>query len=73
MISDFDNIEFDNNINKCFENDNSEPYSPFQSLLFILPKTSFDLLPKCYKDFPTEAPEYFPENVEIDYNGKHTP
>jgi 5'-3' exonuclease len=73
MISDFDNIDFDNKITDIFENDKSEPYSPFQSLLFILPKTSFDLLPKCYKDFPTQAPEYFPENVDIDYNGKHTP
>jgi len=76
MISDFDNINFnfdDNNLNNIFENDKSEPYSPFQSLLFILPKTSFDLLPPCYKDFPNQAPEYFPENVEIDYNGKHTP
>jgi len=73
MISDFDNIDFDNKIADIFENDKSEPYSPFQSLLFILPKTSFDLLPKCYKDFPTQAPEYFPENVDIDYNGKHTP
>ena len=76
MISDFDNINFnygDNNLNKIFEGDKSEPFSPFQSLLFILPKTSFDLLPPCYKEFPNQAPEYFPENVEIDYNGKHTP
>ena len=76
MISDFDNINFNfenNNLTKIFENDNSEPFSPFQSLLFILPKTSFDLLPKCYNVFPSQAPEYFPENVDIDYNGKHTP
>ena len=73
MISDFNNIEFKENIDKTFENDKSEPYSPFQSLLFILPKTSFDLLPPCYKDFPSQVPEYFPENVDIDYNGKHTP
>ena len=75
MISDFENIDFNFNekLDKIFENDKSEPYSPFQSLLFILPKTSFDLLPPCYKNFPEQAPEYFPENVDIDYNGKHTP
>ena len=75
MISDFENIDFNfnENLDKIFENDKSEPYSPFQSLLFILPKTSFDLLPPCYKNFPEQAPEYFPENVDIDYNGKHTP
>ena len=76
MISDFENIDFNYNSNdliKLFENDKSEPFSPFQSLLFILPKTSFDLLPPCYKEFPNQAPEYFPENVDIDYNGKHTP
>ena len=77
MISDFDNIDFNyeknNNLISFFEKDTSEPYSPFQSLLFILPKSSFDLLPPCYKEFPNQAPEYFPENVEIDYNGKHTP
>ena len=73
MISDFNNIEFDPNINNIFENDKSEPYSPFQSLLFILPKTSFDLLPPCYQKFPEQAPEYFPDKVDIDYNGKHTP
>ena len=75
MISDFENIDFNfnENLDKIFENDKSEPYSPFQSLLFILPKTSFDLLPPCYKNFPEQAPEYFPENVNIDYNGKHTP
>ena len=73
MISDFDNVEYDNEkIQKLFENDDSKPFSPFQSLLFILPKTSFDLLPECYKDFPNQAPEYFPEKVDIDYNGKHT-
>ena len=73
MISDFENINIKENIDKIFENDKSEPYSPFQSLLFILPKTSFDLLPPCYSKFPEQAPEYFPENVDIDYNGKHTP
>ena len=73
MISDFINFDFDENILKIFENDKSQPFSPFQSLLFILPKSSFDLLPPCYKNFPEQAPEYFPENVEIDYNGKHTP
>ena len=74
MISDFVNIDYNyDNLDKIFENDKSEPYSPFQSLLFILPKSSFDLLPPCYKNFPEQAPEYFPENVDIDYNGKHTP
>ena len=73
MISDFENINFNENINKVFENDKTEPYTPFQSLLFILPKSSFDLLPQCYKSFPEQAPEYFPEKVDIDYNGKHTP
>ena len=74
MLSDFVNTNYNyENLDKIFENDKSEPYSPFQSLLFILPKSSFDLLPACYKSFPEQVPEYFPENVDIDYNGKHTP
>ena len=37
MISDFENIDFNynQNLDKFFENDKSEPFSPFQSLLFI--------------------------------------
>ena len=73
MISDLQFIKLNNNVNNLidiFEKDNSEPFNPYQSLLFILPKQSFNLLPNCYRNIPNIIPEYFPDKVEIDYNGK---
>ena len=58
------------NIFEVFNNNKSEPFNPYQSLLFILPKQSFNLLPNCYKDIPVQIPAYFPDKIEIDYNGK---
>ena len=73
MISDFPEITIDDsiyNIFDKFDNGISEPFNPYQSLLFILPKQSFNLIPNCYKNIPKEIPEYYPDKVEIDYNGK---
>jgi 5'-3' exonuclease len=73
MISDFNNIKeyLDYDIENCF--DYGEPYSPFQSLLFILPKTSRDLFPKCYWSIYEEMSELFPQKFGIDFNGKKMP
>ena len=73
MISDYKDINIDLSIyNKydSFDKDKSEPFNPYQSLLFILPKESFNLLPECYKEIPLILKEYFPDKIEIDYNGK---
>jgi 5'-3' exonuclease len=72
LISDFNTITYNPNLNNIFINNKTNPFKPFQSLLFILPKTSFNLLPKCYEEILKEIPEYYPENFKIDYNGKHT-
>ena len=73
MISDYSEINIDNSLYKIFntfDKDKSEPFNPYQSLLFILPKQSFNLLPECYKDIPIKLKEYFPDEIVIDYNGK---
>ena len=73
MISDYSEINIDNklyNIYDIFDKDKSEPFDPYQSLLFILPKESFNLLPLCYKDIPQILKEFFPDKIDIDYNGK---
>ena len=75
MISDYSEINIDNklyDIYDVFAKDKSEPFAPYQSLLFILPKESFNLLPECYKDIPNLLKEYFPDKIDIDYNGKYT-
>ena len=74
MISDYSEINLDKSIFKniydIFDNDKSEPFNPYQSLLFILPKESFNLLPQCYQQIPQLLKEYFPDKIDIDYNGK---
>ena len=72
MISDFHEIKLNNlyGIFNLFDKDTTQPFDPYQSLLLILPKQSFNLLPNCYKDIPNEIPDYFPEKVDIDFNGK---
>jgi 5'-3' exonuclease len=73
MISDYSEIIINESLYNMFDlfnKDKSEPFNPYQSLLLILPKQSFNLLPKCYRDIPSQIPEYFPEKIEIDYNGK---
>ena len=73
MISDFHEVKLNNSIYgtfHLFDKDTSQPFDPYQSLLLILPKQSFNLLPSCYKDIPKEIPDYFPEKIEIDFNGK---
>jgi 5'-3' exonuclease len=74
MISDYSEINIDKSIFKniydIFDNDKSEPFNPYQSLLFILPKESFNLLPQCYQQIPQLLKEYFPDKIDIDYNGK---
>ena len=73
MISDYSEININKtlyNLYDIFDKDKSEPFAPYQSLLFILPKQSFNLLPECYKDIPTILKEFFPDKIDIDYNGK---
>ena len=73
MISDYSEINIDKslyNLYEYFDKDKSEPFNPYQSLLFILPKQSFNLLPECYKEIPVILKEYFPDKIDIDYNGK---
>ena len=73
MISDYSEINIDKslyNLYDYFDKDKSEPFNPYQSLLFILPKQSFNLLPECYKEIPVILKEYFPDKIDIDYNGK---
>ena len=73
MISDFPEIKINHSIYGVFskfDRDNSKPFAPYQSLLLILPKQSFNLLPNCYQKIQNEIPEYFPDKIEIDYNGK---
>jgi len=42
----------------------SEPFTPFEQLMFILPKQSFKLLPKVLND--SELDEYYPKNFILD-------
>ena len=77
MISDFQEIKLNKTTYEQFDifdkitsGAESEPFKPYQSLLFILPQQSYNLLPKCYSDIPSKVPEYFPEKIDIDYNGK---
>ena len=73
MISDYSEISIDENLYNLydiFDKDKSEPFTPYQSLLFILPPESFNLLPECYKEIPIKMKEYFPDTFNIDYNGK---
>ena len=73
MISDYKEINIDSSLYNVYDNfqkDKSQPFDPYQSLLFILPKESFNLLPECYKEIPLILKEYFPDKVDIDYNGK---
>jgi 5'-3' exoribonuclease 1 len=73
MISDFHNIKeyLDYDIDKSFNY--GQPYSPFQSLLFILPKTSKTLFPQCYWRVFETFPDFYPNKFDIDFNGKKMP
>lgn len=70
MISDFEKMkdmldyEIDENLLP------SQPYTPFQSLLFILPRKSKNLVPSCFWSIYEELPHYYPEKFGIDFNGK---
>ena len=73
MISDYKEINIDSSLYNVYDNfqkNKSQPFDPYQSLLFILPKESFNLLPECYKEIPLILKDYFPDKVDIDYNGK---
>ena len=72
MISDFEKIKdfLDYDIDSTFVKD--EPFSPFQSLLMILPEKSKNLLPNCYHGsfVDDKLKEYYPDKFAIDFNGK---
>ena len=77
MISDLPAIKINKTTYEQFDilekrtsESDSKPFKPYQSLLFILPQQSFNLLPKCYREIPSKIPEYFPEKIDIDFNGK---
>ena len=73
MISDFNKIReyLDYDIDNYFTKD--EPFKPFESLLFILPKKSRDLFPSCYWSIFEEFEHLFPNEFKIDFNGKRMP
>jgi len=49
----------------------TEPYTPFQQLLSIMPIRSFKLLPSCYRAIATnELKDFFPDDFSVDLNGK---
>lgn len=74
LISDFVDYDYSQKkLDELFFNDNTQPFEPFLSLLFILPKCSFNLLPSCYSNIPDELEDLYPLKYEIDYNGKRTP
>jgi 5'-3' exonuclease len=73
MISDFNKIReyIDYDVESSILKD--KPFNPFESLLFILPKKSQDLIPPCYWSVFEEFPELYPDNFKIDFNGKRMP
>jgi 5'-3' exonuclease len=49
----------------------TEPYTPFQQLLAILPIRSMRLLPDCYRNIATnDLKDFFPDDFSVDLNGK---
>jgi 5'-3' exonuclease len=49
----------------------TEPYTPFQQLLAILPIRSMRLLPDCYRKIATnDLKDFFPDDFSVDLNGK---
>jgi len=73
MISDFVNIKdyLDYDLDQVFIRDVA--YSPLESLVLILPKTSKDLIPKCLWSIYDQFTDFFPVNFQIDFNGKKMP
>jgi 5'-3' exonuclease len=60
------NFEIDYN---CPEE--TEPYTPFQQLLCIMPLRSFKLLPECYRKLAlNDLKDFFPDDFSVDLNGK---
>jgi 5'-3' exonuclease len=76
MISDFKEVKeiIEEEMSKFeISFDKSKPYTPFQSLLFILPKKSRALVPQCYWNLYDEFKDLYPEKFGIDFNGKKMP
>ncbi len=74
MVSDFRQFDYSKiNFDDLLLKEDSSPYLPYQSLIFILPESSFDLLPKCYESIPKELKHLYPEHFDIDFNGKKAP
>jgi 5'-3' exonuclease len=49
---------------------NSQPFTPFQQLLCIMPIKSFKLLPSQYLEIPQQMQSQFPNDFAVDLNGK---
>lgn len=64
----------DNHADVSFIFSLGEPTFPFEQLLSVLPPASASLIPKEYRAFILSPPEemkiFFPEDFEIDYEGK---
>ena len=73
MISEFNKIKdfLDYDLDNTFKY--VEPFSPYESLLFILPKKSRQLIPKCYWGIFEDLIELYPNKFDIDFNGKRMP
>ncbi|AOA63264.1 5'-3' exoribonuclease 1 [Komagataella phaffii CBS 7435] len=61
-------------IKACLEFDKGTPFKPFEQLMAVLPARSKQLVPACYRPLMTDpnSPiiEFYPDEVEIDKNGK---
>jgi len=61
----------DNNIPEIVSDKICKPLSPFEQLLCVIPKTSFDLLPKSLQNIPKKLEKFYPDpnSIKIDTNG----
>jgi len=59
-----------------FEFTKSEPFSPFQQLLSVMPSGSSHLLPRAYRPLMLESnsviKDFYPEDFPIDFEGKRS-
>lgn len=56
---------------KCTFHTNTRPVTPFEQLMYTLPPSSANLLPKVMGDLmTTQLSEFYPKDFDIDLNGK---